>query len=151
MHVKWLLYGALAFGIFSNAGSMKEGVDQQQEIRQEQAAFSADLKDSKNAARETQRKSELALMRVSAGFVPVYDKTTMTAQPFVDGYLVTLDNGLRLADGTIVANELGHTGEIRSGLITDIAIAAPADMLTYSNYYLLGAAKYDQTTWGKTN
>jgi hypothetical protein len=134
MHFKWILIGLFVFGAASNAGNVKESAAQQQEIRQEQAAFSTDLRDSKNAAREAKRKSELALLRVSVDFTPVYDRQTGRMMPFTEGYPVTMDNGWSLSDGEFVANELGDTGEIQGGKITNIASASTEDKAEFNEH-----------------
>ena len=114
--------------------------DEATQARNQAAAEAGDtLSDSRQQAIQVKRRSRLALQRVQAACVKVYDLETGYEAVFTEGarvYATDDPSGERvMSDGTIVCNSLGHTASVQDGKMTDIAMASPEDAVKYQEFF----------------
>ena len=133
----YVIWGVVALVVLGNgdriAGNLNESAVQQAE----KSAASTQRKQLKQQAREAQKNSAIALSRAKAGCIQIYDKASGKEHYFGNGSTVVDPNtGYQLQEG-IVCNQLGLTGVVVDGRITDLVMIAPEDKIEYLGYLSL--------------
>ena len=132
-----LIWGIVALVVLGNgdriAGNLTESAVQQS-VKSEAGAARKLLR---QAAREAQKRSKIALDRAKAGCIRIYDEQTGKEHYFGNGSTVVDPNtGYVLQDG-FVCNRLGLTGDLKDGVVTGLAMIAPEHKIEYLGYLSL--------------
>lgn len=138
-HILWAVVGLVVLGNGDRiAGTLTDGAAHQAERSQ----ASATRKTLRQQAREAQKNSAIALDRVKAGCIQIYDTETGKEGYFGNGAVVNDPNtGHQLREG-IVCNSLGLTGVIQNGVITDLVMISPEDKAEYLGYLSLQKGEF---------
>lgn len=133
-HVIW---SVVALVVLGNGDRIAQSLQESAVQQHEQSTAGAERKLLRQQAREAQKRSAIALDRVKAGCIPIFDKETGKPDYFNAGEIVLDPETGQSIQAGLVCNSLGLTGEVVEGRIQDLVMVSPAHKMEYLGYFTL--------------
>jgi len=124
------LLAGIAIVLLSQGENVQKSIRKNNQIRQEQSSFNDRIRENRQALKQAEKLSEIALKRFEKNCIHVVGENNGKPILFKPGSEVMDSNsGELLRDGVFVCNQLGETAVVESGKLADIARVAEKDKL----------------------
>lgn len=137
INLSWILLGVAIAPAVLTAPELSANLSHADQIRLENKAAEQVRRESLRLAEQSKADSEVALVRVQSGCIPVVSELTDGATRLTENVPVKVRDGagIQFDDGTIICTSLGDTAEVWGGRSYQVKRIAPEHQEEYDKIF----------------